>query len=163
VSFGEEALRMFEFHGWATIRVDDRDDPDMSVVHAREDAAITRLREAMRASDDVVSLFELRRTSNGLIVLLAHGLCNHRYEQVIDLFRWVAAELPFSYGLLYVHDDEDTRRGADYGNEFRVWRVARGEFGELAEPFLSPYIPTVEPLWESPPDAAGAARDPGRI
>lgn len=86
-------------------------------------------------------------------MLLAHGLRNHRYEPVIDLFRWVAVELPFSYGLLYVHDDEDTHRGADHVNEFQVWRLARGEFEELADPFLSPYIPTVEPHWELPPDA----------
>jgi len=60
----------------------------------------------------------------------------------------VANELPFSYGLLYVHDDEDHSRGADHENDFRVWRLARGGFGELADPFLSPYIPTVEPPWE---------------
>lgn len=136
---------MFEFHGWATIRVDERDDPDMDVVRGREEAAIARLRATMREADDEFSLFDLRRTSNELIVLSAHGLRNHQYEPVIELFRWVAAELPFSYGLLYVNDDEDTRRGGDHANEFRVWRLARGEFGEFADSFLSPYIPTVEP------------------
>ncbi len=125
----------------------------MSVVHSREDAAIARLREAMREADDEFSWFDLRRTSNGLIVLVAHGLRNHRYEPVVDLFRWMASELPYSYGLLYVHDDEDIHRGAERDNEFRVWRLARGEFGEFADSFLSPYIPTVEPPWEWPPEA----------
>ncbi len=138
---------MFEFHGWATIRVDDRDDPDTSVIETREDAAMARVREAIQKADDEFSLFDLRRTGNGLIVLVAHGLRNHRYEPVIDLFRWVASALPFTYGLLYVHDDEDTHRGANCENEFRVWRLARGEFQELVDPFLSPYIPTVEPPW----------------
>src|SRR5262249_7181410 len=135
---------------------------DTSVVHTREDAAIARLQAAIRAADDAFSLFDLRRTSNGLVVLLAHGLRNHRYEPVIELFRWVAAQLPFAYGLLYVHDDEDTCRGADHGREFRVWRLARGEFGELADPLLSPYIPTVEPPWWPQVAEPGAAPDQGR-
>jgi hypothetical protein len=83
----------------------------MDVIHGREEAAIAGLREAMREADDLFSLFDLRRTGNGLIVLLAHGHCNHRYEPVTDLFRWVAAELPDSYSLLYVHDDDDHGRG----------------------------------------------------
>jgi hypothetical protein len=143
---------VFEFHGWATVRADDRDDPDLDVLRRREEEAIGRLRTAMKAADDEFSLIDLRRTSNGLIVLLAHGLRNHRYGPVVDLFRWVAAELPFSYGLLYVHDDEDMRGGSETGNVFRAWRLARGRFDELADPFLSPYIPTVEPPWS---EAAG--------
>jgi hypothetical protein len=43
-----------------------------------------------------------------------------------------------------VHDDEAT----GHDNEFRVWRLARGCLEELPDPFLSPYIPTVEPPWE---------------
>jgi len=131
---------VFEFHGWATIRIDDRDDPDMDVIRSREDAAMARLRAAIREADDEFSLFDLRLTGNGLIVLLAHGLRNHRYSAVIDLFRWVAAELPDSYGLLYVRDDEAD--GQD--NEFRAWRLARGRVEEGADPFLSPCIPTLE-------------------
>jgi hypothetical protein len=52
----------------------------------------------------------------------------------------VARELPDSYGLLYVRDDDHT----EFDNEFRVWRMARGDFSERADPFLSPVIPTVE-------------------
>jgi hypothetical protein len=73
-----------------------------------------------------------------------HGLRNHRYEQVVDLFRWIAAELPDSDGLLYVHDDEDCGRDSDFSNEFRVWRMARGRFDESADTHSSPYFPTVE-------------------
>jgi hypothetical protein len=95
-------------------------------------------------------------------VLYAHGLRNHWYSPVIDLFQWVATELPDSYGLLYVHNDEATGQE----NEFRVWRLARGKLEERPDPFLSPYIPTVELPWEWPkeaePDApADGGRDPG--
>jgi hypothetical protein len=136
---------VFEFHGWAVIRVPDPDDAPTQIIGGREDQAIKRVRAAIDRAHDEFALFDVRRTSNGLIVLYAHGLRNHRYEPVVGLFRWVAAELPDSYGLLYVHDDESEA----HGNEFRVWRLARGRFEELADPFLSPYIPTVEPPWEA--------------
>ncbi|MFO0848417.1 MAG: Imm7 family immunity protein [Gemmataceae bacterium] len=129
---------MFEFHGWATIRVSA---PDIERRWELEAVAVARLREAIARADDQFSLFDVRQTSNELIVLYAHGLRNHRFEPVIDLFRWVAAELPDSYGLLYAHDDE--AEGQD--NEFRVWRLARGRLEERADPLLSPYTPTVQP------------------
>jgi hypothetical protein len=131
---------VFEFHGWATIRVPD---PDIDPVRRREleAVAVARLREAIARADDAFSLFEVRQTSNELIVLYAHGLRNHRYQPAIELFRWVAAELPDSYGLLYVHDDEVEGQA----HEFRVWRLARGQFEELSDPLLSPRAPTVEP------------------
>jgi hypothetical protein len=132
---------VFEFHGWAVIRVPDRDDEPMDVIRGREDEAIKRVRAAIREADDEFSLFDVARASNGIIVLYAHGLRNHRYEPAIGLFRWLAAELPDAYGLLYVQDDESDA----YGNEFRVWRVARGQCEELSDALLSPYIPTVEP------------------
>lgn len=131
---------MFEFHGWVTIRVPD---PDIDPARRREleVVAISRLREAISRAADQFSLFDVRQTSNELIVLSADGLRNHRFRPVIELFRWVASELPDSYGLLYAHDDEAEVQE----NEFRVWRMARGEFEERADPFLSPYMPTVEP------------------
>ncbi len=78
-----------------------------------------------------------------LHVLSIAGHRNHRYEPVIDLFRWLAVNGPGSYGLLYVWDDEDHKHG-DYQNLFRVWRLARGVLEERSDPFLSPPIPTVE-------------------
>gem|GEM_PF-583804 len=131
---------MFEFHGWATIRVPE---PDIDPARRREleAVAVVRLREAIARADDQFSLFDVRQTGNELIVLYAHGLRNHRFRPVIELFRWVATELPDSYGLLYAHDDE--AEGQE--NEFRVWRLARGAFEERTDPFLSPYTPTVEP------------------
>ena len=68
------------------------DDPDLDVMHGREEQAIDRVHAAIRRTDDELSLFDLRRTGNGLIVLYAHGLRNHRYEPAIDLFRWGFAD-----------------------------------------------------------------------
>ncbi|VTS06801.1 Uncharacterized protein OS=Leptolyngbya sp. Heron Island J GN=N836_31190 PE=4 SV=1: Imm46 [Tuwongella immobilis] len=131
---------MFEFHGWATIRVPD---PDIDPTRRweLEAIAVARLREAIARADDQFSLFDVRQTGNELIVLYTHGLRNHRFHPVIELFQWVATELPDSYGLLYLRDDE----AEGHENEFRVWRLARGVFEERSDPFLSPCTPTVEP------------------
>jgi hypothetical protein len=143
---------VFEFHGWAVIRVSDLDDPPLEVIAARERDAAERARTAIRDITGGASLFQVARTSNEMLVLLAHGLKNHRSETAVDLFRWLANELPESYGLLYVRDDEDHERGGDYENCFRLWRLARGRLDELGDPFLSPCIPAIEAPWEPPSD-----------
>ena len=139
---------MFEFHGWLSLHSDDWDDPDPAVLEERLDAAEAALRGEIEKADDGFSVFEIRRAGNGLRTLCVQGLRNHRYEPVVDLFRWAAGNLAESYGLLYVWDDEDRRGGdADHSNAFRVWRVAQGEFDEQADPFLSPCVPTIEKPW----------------
>lgn len=137
---------MFEFHGWATIRIPEADTDVKLVGRGPRVEAIKRVRAAINEIHDEFSLFEVRQTGNDLCVLYAHGLRNHRFEPVVNLFRWVAAELPDSYGLLYVHDDEV----AEHANEFWVWRMALGRLEERADPFLSPYISTVELPYEEP-------------
>ena len=134
-------VNVFEFHGWAAIRIAETEDSDVKPIgRGPEVEAIKRVRAAINDVHDEFSLFDVKQTGNGQTVLIAHGLRNHQFVPVIELFRWVAAELPESYGLLYVQDDEAAGRE----NEFRVWRLALGTFEELADPFLSPYIPTVE-------------------
>ena len=138
---------MFEFHGWATIRVPGAGDSDIRPIgRGPEVEAIKRVRAAINDAHDEFSLLEVHQTGNGQTVLIAHGFRNHRFEPVIELFRWVAGQLPSSYGLLYVRDEEEEAAGRD--NEFRVWRLARGRFEQLADTFLSPYVPTVEPPFE---------------
>ena len=90
---------MFEFHGWATIRVAEPERSDFKPIgRGTEVDAIKRVRAAINDAHDEFSLFDVRQTSNNMIVLLAHGLRKHRFEPVIGLFRWLAAELPDSYG-----------------------------------------------------------------
>ncbi len=90
--------------------------------------------------DDIVQL----QRYNGCDSLMIAGQHNHRGDYVIDLFRWMAANAPGSYGLLYIRDDEDSHRGGDFTNVFRVWRLCRGTITEMDDPFLSPAISTVE-------------------
>lgn len=77
---------------------------------------------------------------------------NHRASCIWDMMRWVAANGAGSYGMVYVHDDEDSkgnsdyRRGdADFSNCFRIWRILNGKVEELDDPFLSPIVPLINP------------------
>lgn len=131
---------MFEFHGWITIRVEEDEAETIEETTLREDQAIAQVRAELAIAGDDFSFFDVQRTGNGLIVLMTHGLRNHRYQPVVDLFERVGRRLPHAYGLLYVHDDE--QKGHE--NEFRAWRLALGSLTEHADPFLSPYVPTVQ-------------------
>lgn len=128
------------FHGWLQIELAEIESASGTDDLQREEDAIAAVRKRIDAALDTISLFDVRRGGNGLIVLTAHGVRNHRNEQAIDLFRWCAAEFPESFGLLHVWDDEHS----EHGNSFRVYRCARGECAEMDDPHLSPCIPTIE-------------------
>jgi hypothetical protein len=127
---------MFEFYGWACIRSDTYE----------SDEADNRLLTSLREKVGLLEQHNIVATvSKGFLnTLTVVGHKNHRYEAVIDLFRWLAEDGPGSYGLLYVQDDEDHQRDDDYQEVFRVWRLARGTLQELDDPFLSPRVPTIE-------------------
>jgi hypothetical protein len=56
----------------------------------------------------------------------------------------VAENLPGSYGLLYVHDDEDIQDEEDNSNTFVVWKITRGKLTQEKDNYLSPCIPVIE-------------------
>ena len=71
-----------------------------------------------------------------VIHYILRGQHNHSGSPyVIELFKWIGKVAPGSYGILYVYDAEDE----NYHNEFRVWRLCRGELKEYDDPFLSCY------------------------
>ena len=130
---------MFQMHGWAVVRSDTYESTGEA-----EATLLARLQEQIELTQVTNIRVHLDVGLNGdLHVLSVDGHRNHRYIPVIDLFGWLAANGPGSYGLLYVLDDEDFKTG-DFQNEFRVWRLARGVLEERSDPFLSPAIPTVE-------------------
>ena len=129
---------MFEYHGWIALR---------STAEAVEDEPPLRLAEIQDLLDGLAGhgLTDLRQINGEYYVHLG-GFPNHRGVQgaeVIDLFTRVGHLAPGSYGLLYVHDDEDP------GDElnFRVHRLVRGTVTEHADQLLSPVIPTLEDEW----------------
>lgn len=127
---------MFEYHGWLTIR--ETPGGDDSELLSRQ---VEEIRACLGELGDY-GLLDLRWL-NGTPTLHLAGNPNHRGTwgpSVIDLFARVGAIAPGSYGLLYVWDDESE----PHRNEFRVFRLVRGELTEHADPFLSPVIPTLE-------------------
>jgi hypothetical protein len=68
---------------------------------------------------------------------------NHRGEhwvRLCEVLSWITKELPGSYGLVYLRDDEDP----DLKGAFRVLVLARGRIAEHEDPFLSPIVPMIE-------------------
>jgi len=80
---------------------------------------------------------------------------NHRgmAPTVLKVFAWLARHVSGSYGLVYLHDDEDEGESAracgrdwtDHTNAFSVWRLLEGNVEEFDDPFLSPIAPKTGP------------------
>jgi hypothetical protein len=75
------------------------------------------------------------------------GNTNHatEHETIVDLFHYIANPAPGAYGLLYTLSDQD----AACPNHFRVWVLARGTLVERGDPFLSPYVLSVDDVLAS--------------
>ena len=76
---------------------------------------------------------------------------NHRSSHVWTMLDWIVENGPASYGLFYVHDDEDSkgnhsydRGNADRSNVFRVHRLMNGQIVELPDPFFGQIVPALE-------------------
>ncbi|MEU1605684.1 Imm7 family immunity protein [Micromonospora matsumotoense] len=126
---------MFEYHGWITLR---------STADAVDDDPPLRLDEIRNLINGFTGygLMDLRPTNGAHHVHLG-GFPNHRGTRgadVVDLFTRIGRLAPGSYGLLYVHDDEDP----EHNLAFRVHRLVRGTVSEHADHLLSPAIPTLE-------------------
>jgi hypothetical protein len=121
-----EDPRMFEFHGWATLRdratADDlEDDPSPETVE--------RVRALLAAApSDFGGVADLRQ-SNGEWHVWLSGLRNHRQGWVADAFAQIARIAPGSYGLLHVHDDEVPGNA----NTWTCWTMLRGGVETTAE------------------------------
>lgn len=128
---------MFEFNGWTVLRHHTHDDnTDL------QESKINALKAYLKKIDtENVTVLKSR---NGLDSLLISGLHNHYQSYVIDIYHWIANHMPGSYGLLYIHDDEDKNEKFDNSNNFSVWKLTRGTLARVEDLYLSPCIPTIE-------------------
>jgi hypothetical protein len=88
--------------------------------------------------------------NNARGILTMSSSRNHRGTEptVLEVLAWLARNAPASYGLVYLHDDEDAgesarahgRDGTDHTHAFRVWRLLHGNVEEFDDPFLSPIV-----------------------
>jgi len=124
---------MYEFHGWAVLRYHTHDTDEQL-----QDKAFNKFTKYI-AEIDNMKLSMLKRY-NGQDSFLISGIHNHKSEYVIDIYKWIAINLPGSYGLLYIHDDEDIEND----NRFIVWKLARGVLKKDNDFLLSPCVTTVE-------------------
>lgn len=115
-----------------------------------------RFEAFMAECDDGFLSWSFQRTLNNVRgVLTFSSSRNHRGKSPTSLriMEWLSANATGSYGILYLHDDEDAddcskeyrRDGVDRTNEFRVWRLASGQVKEFDDPFLSPIVPLINP------------------
>ena len=128
---------MIEYHGWAIIReaYDEKGEDQSKLADI-----VKEIRQRILQIDTTNEFYDLRYL-NGSLHLTIQGDHNHRDNQIIDFYKWVASIAVGSYGLLHVRDDEDSQRGNE--NKFKVWRMKRGQVDELDDTLLSPYFPTV--------------------
>ena len=128
---------MFEYHGWAAV-YDSLDSPSGAadgLTQAAYDAvavALARVRNDFQVAD--------QRVVNGSCHVWLAGYRNHRQDAVIEVFREIAAAAPWSYGILYVHDDE----AGDDSNRWITWVMKRGSVTPHPDGFLSPHIGEVD-------------------
>ena len=139
------------FHGWLQLEVEEIESETSDEELRRQDEAILTVKRRIDSESDSISQIEVGRGGNHMVVLTAHGILNHRHEKVIEMFRWVAASYPESFGLLHVWDDQHP----DYNNCFRVYRCANGKCMEMDDPHLSPCIPTIEALYQTEEEQDG--------
>lgn len=84
--------------------------------------------------------FKIIKGGNGQTTINFSGLRNHYYSEPIEILEWIKENAPYSYGLLFIHDDEDSENE----DNFVVYRLARQEIKIIKDNILSPYIETIE-------------------
>jgi hypothetical protein len=130
---------MVELHGWALIRENFTvDNEDLNL-----DYIINRLTQEIEKMDEKEDLLRIS-ICNGEHSLTVTKFTNHfsaDIKEVFYLFKLIATIAPGSYGLLYLHDDENN---TGFSNEFQVFVLSKGSFKQQKDPFLSPYFPMVE-------------------
>lgn len=133
---------MFEYHGWIKIRASAAYPEDGAFDEELSNEAEAQIRSLV---DDLsgYALMQLEQLNVEQFIHFA-GVPNHRGTHgrlIIDLFTQVGRIAPGSYGLLYVHDDEDQD---GWNNEHQVFRMVRGQVTRHKDPFLSPVVGLLE-------------------
>ena len=114
-------------------------------------------KEWMRENESPYLKWQFQERLNNHHGLLQFSVSrNHRSSIVWDMLNWLAANSESTYGIIYVHDDEDEegninfgRGGEDHSNSYRVWRILKGKIEEFEDRLLSPIVPNILPNHEA--------------
>lgn len=126
---------MVELHAWITIR-ESYENCDNSEDHI--DEIVSKIREKA-----VGTIAEIKAV-NGEYFLAADTSSNHlssEYDEFFGLVKYICQAAKGSYGLVYLHNDEDKN---GYDNEFCVYVIKRGKIELCKDRFLSPFVSEVE-------------------
>ena len=126
---------MVEVHGWITLRgtYELIDEENFEMILKQVIREIKKLK---------YSNLEIKRV-NGECFIEILSCTNHMssdVKEIISFYKIVGKIAKGSYGLLYVHNDEDKN---SY-NDFMVYRLARGWVEIYRDNLLSPIVPTIE-------------------
>lgn len=125
---------MVELHCWITIR---------ETYEISDDENIEKLLPFLNKELNELAYYNIKiKRMNGECYMEFSIFENHfaSAKEALNLFTKVGEIAKGSYGLLYIHDDEDKY---SY-NSFQVWRLARGKITKFDDTILSPYVPTAE-------------------
>lgn len=128
---------MVEVHGWITIRetYEATDEENFDQILRMIDVEIKKLKycnpQIVRINGEC--FFELLACTNHMSLDV---------KELISFFEIVGKVAKGSYGLLYVHNDEDK----DNYNFFEVHRLARGKVEIYRDTWLSPIVPIIEDI-----------------
>lgn len=123
---------MVEFHGWVSIL-----DNAYETNFEKLQEVIKRITYKINAIKGDNQIFELKAI-NGKYMLAIAGFTNHKSSdvyEVLEFYNEIPKLAPGSYGLLYIHDDED-KSGKD--DMFRVWKITKGQLIIEDDKLLSP-------------------------
>ena len=131
---------MVEFHGWVTVRdvysCDMEENPNF-------DNVIMDIKKSISLLEWCNGFYDLR-IINGEYQFMISGYLNHRskeIEELFDIYKKISILATGSYGLLYIHDDEDKN---GYDNVFIVYVLTKGNIKKHIDTYLSPFVGTVE-------------------
>jgi hypothetical protein len=152
---------MMNGYGWCLLRATRPGgaghlEPDPDARDEQSDHADSLLwasfRAWMGANGDPFMVWQFSERSNNDSGVLTFSVSrNHRLSGVWEMLDWIAVHGPGSYGLFFVHDDEDNavndgygRAGVDYSNTYRVHRLLHGTLTEMEDPFFGAIWPGLE-------------------
>lgn len=127
---------MVELHSWITVR----ETYEVCESEGNYNEVIKNINKAIQRLKYIqVSV----KVLNGEYYIEFSLYTNHLSADVkecLEFFSEVGKIARGSYGLLYLHNDED----AMYSNEFQIWRLTRGKVRKYDDTILSPFIPIIE-------------------
>ena len=135
---------MFEFHGWFNIRHQGHnqrwEEGDIDGTEYERQMGLLLEQFEAEFGEHAAHQFHIIRGGNDQRTLHLSGLTNHASSFPLTVIEWLRIHAPYTYGLLYIHNDEDPKNP----DGFVVYRLAKNVITKVEDRLLSPVVGTVE-------------------